>query len=73
LPVLPVGLPEIETGLNIKHKTGYSYWDSLIIATALNSGCKLLYTEDLAHGQKLEKKLSIINPFASPSTGKSLH
>lgn len=64
LPVLPVGLPEIASGLDIKRKTGYSYWDSLIIATALNGGCNSLYTEDLSHGQKLEKHLTIINPFA---------
>ena len=53
LPVLPVGLSEIGSGLDIKRKTGYSYWDSLIIATALNSGCNSLFTEDLAHGHSI--------------------
>ena len=40
-----------------------SYWDSLIIASAINSGCKILYSEDLQHNQKIEGKLRIINPF----------
>lgn len=42
----------------------YSIWDSLIIASALESNCSALYTEDLQHGQVIEKKLKIINPFA---------
>lgn len=63
LPVLPVAIPEIAAGLDIKRTTGYSYWDSLIIATALCNGCDSLYTEDLANGQKVGKHMTIINPF----------
>jgi predicted nucleic acid-binding protein len=40
-----------------------SYWDSLIISSALESGCKILYTEDMHHNQIIEGKLKIINPF----------
>jgi len=42
----------------------YSIWDSLIIASALESNCSVLYTEDLQHGQIIDKKLKIINPFS---------
>jgi predicted nucleic acid-binding protein len=48
--------------LDIKTNTGYSYWDSLIIATALQANATKLYTEDLQHGQRIGK-LTIINPF----------
>ena len=41
----------------------YSYYDSLIIAAALDSKCSILYTEDMHHNQLIEKKLRIINPF----------
>ena len=44
LPVVQVGLPEIATGLDIKRNTGYSYWDSLIIATALQANATKLST-----------------------------
>jgi len=44
-----------------KHK--YSIWDSLIIASALENGCKILYSEDMHHNHLIEKKLRIINPF----------
>ncbi len=49
------------TGINFRY--GYSYWDSLIIATALQSGCSILYSEDMQHDQLIEDKLRIINPF----------
>lgn len=63
LPVVPVGLPEISAGLDIKCNTGYSYWDSLIIAAALKNSCTTLFTEDLHNNQKINGKLTIVNPF----------
>lgn len=39
-----------------------SWHDSLIIAAALESQCKVLYTEDLQHGQRYSE-LQILNPF----------
>jgi len=54
----------ILSGWKIRLKSKFSYWDSLIIASALESNCSALYTEDLQHGQIIEKKLKIINPFS---------
>ncbi|MGD2091631.1 MAG: PIN domain-containing protein [Candidatus Aminicenantes bacterium] len=51
------------SAIDIKTKHQFSYWDSLIIASALENGCNHLYTEDLQDGQIIEKKLEIINPF----------
>jgi predicted nucleic acid-binding protein len=41
----------------------FSYWDSLIVAAALDAGCATLFSEDMQHGQKIENSLTIINPF----------
>jgi predicted nucleic acid-binding protein len=41
----------------------YSVFDSLILASAYEAGCAILYTEDMQHGHFLNKKLKIINPF----------
>ena len=49
--------------LRIKEKYKYQYYDSLIIATAIESGCSILYSEDMQHNQIIENKLTIINPF----------
>lgn len=40
-----------------------SFYDSLIIASALQAGCTTLYSEDLQHGQKIGP-LRIVNPFS---------
>lgn len=49
--------------LRIKEKYKYQYYDSLIIATAIESGCSILYSEDMQHNQNIENKIVIINPF----------
>lgn len=49
-------------GLELQSRYGVSFYDALIIAAALESGCTRLYTEDLQHGQQIEGLL-IENPF----------
>lgn len=39
-----------------------SYWDSLIIASALAVGATTLYTEDLQDGLIINSQLTIVNP-----------
>lgn len=41
-----------------------SYWDSLIVAAALEANCVKLYSEDMQHGQIIDGKMTIQNPFA---------
>ena len=49
-------------GLEIMRRYGFSIYDSLIVAAALESKCRFLYSEDLQDGQIIEK-LTIVNPF----------
>ncbi len=49
--------------LKIKDKYRFSFYDSLIIASALNAKCKILFSEDMQHEQVIESRLQIINPF----------
>jgi predicted nucleic acid-binding protein len=42
-----------------------NYWDCLILAAALQSGCDILYSEDMQDGQVFEGRLTVINPFRS--------
>ncbi len=55
----------IQRALDIAARYGFSWFDSLIVASALDAGCDLLYTEDLQHGQLIEGKLTVTNPFIS--------
>jgi predicted nucleic acid-binding protein len=52
-----------ERALQVQTKQGFSFYDSLIVAAALEAGCKRLLSEDLQHGQKIGS-LRIENPFA---------
>jgi predicted nucleic acid-binding protein len=49
---------------DIRLKYRYNYWDCLILTSALEHGCGILYTEDFQNGQIIEKSLKIVNPFA---------
>lgn len=44
-----------------------SYWDALIVETALDAGADVLFTEDLQDGQEIDG-LRIANPFRSAET-----
>ena len=49
-------------GLDLQQRLGFAFYDSLIVAAALEAGCKRLLTEDLQHGQRIEG-LRVENPF----------
>lgn len=48
--------------LQIRHETGYHFYDALIVASAIEGGCKILYSEDLQNGRNISG-LQIKNPF----------
>lgn len=62
--VTPVTLDTHMDGMRIAERYGYNIWDALIVASAVLSDCVVLYTEDLHHGQVVEARLQIINPFS---------
>ena len=47
----------------LRQDGGFSYWDSLIVAAAIDTGCSTLYSEDMQHGRVLLGQLTIVNPF----------
>lgn len=60
---LPITVEIHEASLKIAQKYGYNIYDALVIAAALQAGCTILYSEDLQHGQIIDQKLTIRNPF----------
>ncbi|MDR2912089.1 MAG: PIN domain-containing protein [Alistipes sp.] len=60
----------IKQALEIRKIYGYSYYDCLIVASALQSDCKYLITEDMADGQMINKKLRIINIYSNNNVVK---
>lgn len=62
----PIG-PDIElleSAWTVQTRHALSWWDAMIIAAALKAGCSTLLSEDLQHGQVIDARLTIVNPFA---------
>jgi predicted nucleic acid-binding protein len=59
----------METGTRIaeRHEREYYIYDALIIASALESSCLTLYSEDMHDGQVIDG-LTIRNPFRQAVT-----
>jgi predicted nucleic acid-binding protein len=53
----------INSALNFHHRYKISYYDCLMIAAAVYSGCQYLITEDMQDGLLIENTLTIVNIF----------
>ncbi len=62
--VVPAGTKLIDEAFQIQKRYVLSFWDSLVLASAQQSHCSYVLTEDLNHGQKYGKTTAI-NPFHS--------
>ncbi len=52
----------LEAALLIRSESGFSFYNSLVIAAAQAAQCQILYSEDMQHGQ-LVGAVRIVNPF----------
>lgn len=58
-----ISLATHQSALTIAEKYGYTIFDALIASSALEAGCRTLYSEDLQDGQVINRQLTIRNPF----------
>ncbi|MCA9900121.1 MAG: PIN domain-containing protein [Ardenticatenaceae bacterium] len=52
-----------DKALMLREETGYSFYDALIVAAAIEMGCKTLLSEDLQDGRTIHS-VTILNPFS---------
>jgi predicted nucleic acid-binding protein len=52
-----------EVALKIAQQCGFVIYDAMIVASALEANCSMLYSEDLQDGQVIDERLTIRNPF----------
>lgn len=48
---------------HLRSRYGFSFWDGLIVASALDANASILYSEDMQAGLTVEGCLTIVNPF----------
>jgi predicted nucleic acid-binding protein len=75
--VLEFSKPLLLKASALREQHPFSFWDSLIVASALVANATVLYSEDMQDGLVVENRLRIVNPFkkspqkAGPSEGSS--
>ena len=52
--------------LEVRDRYGFSFYDALVVAAALDAGCTRLLSEDLQHGQRIGD-LTVVDPFRASS------
>lgn len=62
LPLARVDVPLILAAIRCSQEFLFSFWDALIVESALSMGAERLLSEDLQHGQQIED-LRVENPF----------
>ena len=63
--VLNVGELIMFSASYLREQYSFSYWDSLIVAAALQANATVLYSEDMQTGLVIDQRLTIINPFTT--------
>jgi predicted nucleic acid-binding protein len=62
-PVAPLSIETHDRARAIATRYGYRFYDATIMASALIADCTLLYSEDMQSGQRIDKQLTVKNPF----------
>lgn len=64
LDMVILGVEDVLAAIDLHRLHGFSIWDALVIRAALNAGCRILYSEDLQEGRRIDG-LEVVNPFRS--------
>lgn len=60
--------PASREAIRIAERYQLSFYDSLMVAVALENGATTLYSEDMQHGLVIDDRLTITNPFLETET-----
>lgn len=53
---------DILAAIDLHRLHGFSFWDALVLRMAKQTGCRVLLSEDMQHGQVIDG-VKIVNPF----------
>lgn len=61
--VVPLTTETHDAALRLAARRQLSVYDACIVASALEAGCSILYSQDMQHGQLFDKRLKVVDPF----------
>lgn len=64
LYVQPLTVETVDRALSYQQRYRLNYWDCLILAAAKQSGCEVVFSEDMSASQDYDG-LRVVNPFES--------
>lgn len=53
---------DILAAIDLHRLHGFSFWDALILRSAQQSGCRVLFSEDFQEGREIDG-IQVVNPF----------
>src|SRR5579863_7961091 len=63
------GADDVLAAIGIHQRTGISFWDAMIVRSAAEIGCAVLFSEDLNAGQEYSG-VRVENPFQPPGADR---
>ncbi|MBW4582138.1 MAG: PIN domain-containing protein [Tildeniella nuda ZEHNDER 1965/U140] len=61
--VVALNIETLTIASSLRSRYCFSFWDGLIVASALSANAEILYSEDMQDGLVVEQQLTIVNPF----------
>jgi len=61
--IQPVSLQTITNARRLIERYDFQMFDGIIVASAIEANCNILYSEDMQNGLIVEKYLTITNPY----------
>ena len=59
----PISLSTLKYARHLLDRYDFQLFDSIVVASALEANCHILYSEDFQHGLMVENRMTIVNPF----------
>ena len=60
---IPITMDTHDAAVRLASQYGFHIYDALMVSSALEADCEILYTEDLQSGQVIDGRLTLQNPF----------
>ncbi len=61
--VLDINQDVLLVASNLRQRYNFSFWDGMVVASALLANAKILYSEDMQAGLIIDNSLEIVQPF----------
>lgn len=66
--ISPLDLEIHLDGLRLAERYSFSFFDALMIASAMRLGCVAFWSEDMQNGMIVDERITVLDPFRNDAT-----